>query len=165
MPRLRGIIGERSIREVFRVGVVIKGIDGMLETIGGLILLFLSPDRIKGLVATLTQHELSEDPLDFVATHLASYARHLSVDTKLFEAFYLIGHGLIKIVLVWGLLRNRRWAYPGAIGFLIAFVAYQAYRYSHTHALGLLLLTAFDIAIILLTWHEYRYVWPRRDHP
>jgi uncharacterized membrane protein len=162
---LKRLTRERRIHEVFRISIAIKGIDGLLEAIGGLILLYISPDRIKGVVSTLTQHELSEDPRDFIASHLANYARHLSAGTKVFEALYLVSHGLIKIFLVWGLLRNKLWAYPAAIGFLVVFIGYQLYRYSHTHAIGLLLLTGLDVGIILLTWHEYRYVLKYKHFP
>ena len=156
---------ERRIHQLFEIGVVFKGIDGVLEAIGGIILLFISPDRIKGVVAALTQHELSEDPRDFIAGHLAQYAQQLSASTKLFEALYLLSHGLIKVFLVWGLLSNKLWAYPASIAFLIAFIGYQLYRYSHTHAIGLILLTVFDLLIIALTWHEYRYVLKHKSFP
>ena len=156
---------ERRIHQLFEVGVVFKGIDGVLEAVGGIILLFISPDRIKGVIASLTQHELSEDPRDFIASHLARYARDLSASTKLFEALYLLSHGLIKVFLVWGLLSNKLWAYPASIAFLIAFIGYQLYRYSYTHAIGLILLTVFDVFIIALTWHEYRYVLKHKSFP
>jgi uncharacterized membrane protein len=56
--------------QTFEVGIILKGLDGVLEVLGGLLLLVVSPATIDRLVTGLTQHELSEDPHDFLATHL-----------------------------------------------------------------------------------------------
>jgi uncharacterized membrane protein len=36
------------------------------------------------------------------------------------------------------------------------FVIYQLYRFSHTHGLGLIALSVFDVIIVVLIWHEWR---------
>jgi uncharacterized membrane protein len=43
------------------------------------------------------------------------------------------------------------------------FIAYQLYRYSYTHELGLILLSIFDVFVIALAVHEYRLL--RRHLP
>jgi len=58
-------------------------------------------------------------------------------------------------VLVVKLFRNKLWAYPTKIVVLAAFVFYQVYRFALTHSLAMLLLTFFDLIVILLTWLEY----------
>jgi uncharacterized membrane protein len=63
---------------------------------------------------------------------------------------------LVKVLLVIGLLKEKRWAYPASLAILAAFVAYQVYRYSYTHSIGLIVLTAFDLVVIWLVWHEWR---------
>ncbi len=100
---------------------------------------------------------MSEDPTDWVATHLRQAVTHLSANTKLFAGAYLLGHGAIKVFLVWGgLLRGKRWAFPTAIVFQAAFIGYQIYRISHHFSLGLIALTALDFIVVLLIWREYR---------
>jgi uncharacterized membrane protein len=47
---------------VFEVGIVLKGLNGLLELVGGVLLLIVSPAAIKGIVVTLTAGELSENP-------------------------------------------------------------------------------------------------------
>jgi uncharacterized membrane protein len=141
---------------VFDVSITLKGLDGVLELIGGLLLLFLTPHRLNAIVAFLTQHELSEDPQDFLATHLVSYAQSFSASTALFLALYLLSHGIIKIILVVALLQQRLWAYPWLIVFLSIFIVYQIYRLVLHLSLGLLALTLFDIFIVALTVLEYR---------
>jgi uncharacterized membrane protein len=53
---------------VFDVSITLKRLDGDLELIGGVLLFFLTQDRLNAIMAFLTQHELSEDPKDFLAT-------------------------------------------------------------------------------------------------
>jgi uncharacterized membrane protein len=60
----------RLLHRIFELGVIAKGIDGALELIGGLLLLFLSPTAITGAILFLVQGELKEDPTDLVANLL-----------------------------------------------------------------------------------------------
>jgi uncharacterized membrane protein len=59
------------------------------------------------------------------------------------------------VVLVLALLRNKLWAYPWMIAFLVAFICYQLYRIALDVTLGLTALTIFDAIIVWLTWREY----------
>jgi uncharacterized membrane protein len=141
--------------KTFDVTLILKGLDGLFELIGGVLLLIVSPATINHVVQRLTQHELSEDPHDFFAHHLLKLTGNLH-HTQTFGAIYLLAHGLVKIVVVVGLLRRERWAYPFAFVVLGAFVIYQVYRLTYAPSAGLALLTAFDLLIIWLTWREYR---------
>ncbi len=145
-----------GVERTFRVSIALKGLDGVLELAGGVLLLFVSPSQISSLLRLLTQHELSEDPHDLIANSLMHLAGTMNGSSSLFGALYLLLHGAVKIVLVWAVLRDRLWAYPWMIAFLLVFSGYQAYRIVVRFSLGLVLLTAFDIFIVLLTWHEYR---------
>lgn len=148
--------GNDLLDRTFEVGIILKGLDGVLEVLGGLLLVLVSPAAIDRIVTTLTQHELSEDPHDLIATHLLKTAHGLTGSAVRFGAAYLLSHGLVKIVLVVALLRNRLWAYPWMIAFLVAFIIYQGYRLTFKPSFGLAALTAFDIFIAWLTWREYR---------
>jgi uncharacterized membrane protein len=141
---------------IFEIGIILKGLDGVLEAIGGLLLFAVTPATLDLLVARLTQHELSEDPHDFIARHLLRYAHGLTGSAVTFAAVYLLVHGVIKIVLVAALLRNQAWAYPWMIGFLLVFIGYQLYRLALSPTFGLTALTIFDALIVWLTWREWR---------
>jgi len=106
----------------------------------------------------LTQGELAGDPRDLVANYLLNTAQHLSVSTRHFTAVYLLSHGVIKLWLIVGLLREKLLYYPTAIGIFGLFIVYQFYRFSFTHSVFLLLITVLDAVVIALTWHEYRYL-------
>jgi uncharacterized membrane protein len=87
------------VHRLFAVSVLIKGVDGVLETIGGILLMFVGPKALNSLVIFLTAHELSEDPDDWFAASLRSAVHNLSSDTKLFVSVYLVAHGLVKVFL------------------------------------------------------------------
>lgn len=105
-------MNERRIRRIFEISVLLKGAHALIECIGGIVLAFVSTSTITSLVNSLTQEELIEDRNDFVATHLLSLAQNFTVSTEHFYAFYLFSHGIVKVFLVFGLLRNKLWAYP-----------------------------------------------------
>lgn len=140
----------------FEVGIILKGLNGLLELIGGLLLLFVSPEVINQAALMLTRDELSENPHDYVATHILNTAHGLSGTGLLFGALYLLSHGIVKIVLVVAVLKNKLWAYPAIMVFLLIFIAYQIYRIVLDHSLAITALTIFDIFIVWLTWREYQ---------
>lgn len=140
----------------FRIGIAAKGLDGVLEVVGGLLLLLATPDTLDTLLVALTRKELSEDPGDLIATHLLHVASGITGQGIIFAAAYLLVHGAAKVVLVIALLRKRYWAYPWMIAMLVAFIAYQGYELAVAPTAGLAALTVFDVVVTVLTWHEYR---------
>jgi uncharacterized membrane protein len=136
------------------VTLLLKGADAVLEIIGGVLFLIVSPSTVSGVVGALTQHELSEDPNDVIAVHLRDAAANFG-GARLFGAAYLLSHGLGKIVLVLEIFRGRLWAYPAMLVLLGVFIVYQTYRLALSFTFGIFALTSFDIVVVLLTWREY----------
>ena len=95
-------------------------------------------------------------PADFIANFILQQASNFPKPAALLGGLYLLSHGIIKLVLVVAVLRQRLWAYPWMIGFLIAFIVYQTYRMALSPSVWLALLTAFDILVVVLTWIEYK---------
>jgi uncharacterized membrane protein len=153
----------RIANQAFALALAIKGIDGALELIGGLILFVVPPSTISLIFRSLTQHELSEDPHDVIAIHVRAAAEQLvgSASIRRFGVLYLIGHGVIKLVLVVALVRRIRPAYPVAIVFLGSFIVYELYRSVLGHSIALLLFAALDTGITTMVVREYLEV--RRD--
>ena len=147
-----------KLHVAFEVGVILKGINGLLELVGGVLLLVFPPNTLQALIVRLTQNELSEDSHDFIATHLRQAAHSLSASGELFVAIYLLSHGIIKVALVYGLVRDKLWAFPWAIGVFAAFGVYQIYRYFFQPSGWLIALTVLDVVVILLTLAEWRRV-------
>ena len=108
---------EEQIHFLFKIGVVIKGVDGALEAVAGVALFFTSTAALRRLADLLTAGELREDPTDFVATHLVAFFHQISINTKHFASVYLLIYGLAKMGLAVGLLRGKLWFYPTTVRF------------------------------------------------
>lgn len=147
---------EQRIHQVFVISILLKGAHALIECAGGILLAVVSTSMISSFINLLTQEELVEDSHDLIATHLRTYAEHFSIGSKEFYAFYLLSHGIVKVFLVIGLLRNKLWAYLASLVVLGLFIIYQMYRFSYTHSLGLIALTVLDLIVMWLVWHEYR---------
>lgn len=146
---------DKTVHILFDISLIGKAVDGVLEVIGGAVLFFVNPGQINGMLRIFTQHELGEDPHDVLANILLHSAQHLTSGTKVFAAFFLLWHGVVKVGLVWALFRRHLWAYPVAILAFGLFLVYQVYRYSHSHSVWLLALSILDLFVIVLTWLEY----------
>ena len=146
---------------LFRWAVVLKGIDGVLEIVGGALLSVFGKHGVSGAVAFLTQHELAEDPRDFFAGFLVRHTHALGVASVHFAAAYLLVHGLAKVGLAAGLLRERRGVFPAALAFLGLFFLYQVYRLIIDPSAALAVVMLTDAAILLLVWKEYVATSPR----
>ncbi|MGH7995992.1 MAG: DUF2127 domain-containing protein [Opitutaceae bacterium] len=141
----------------YQIGIVIKGLDGVIETVGGVLFLAVDSEKFARLTSGLAQRLLASDPDDWIARDLGrSFARFTGA-TKLFAGAYLLGHGVLKIFIVVSLFRRRPWAYLTAIGALGIFIAYELYRFfAHTHGFTLIALAVFDGAVAALIASEYR---------
>lgn len=142
--------------KIFEGGIIIKGITGALEFIGGLLLFFVSPATMHSFITDITQTELLKDPHDRVANLLLSSTQHISGGNKIFAIAYLWVHAIIKLIAVIGILKNQLWAYPFSLVTLGALILYQLYTIFFIKvAVGMVLLTIFDVFVLALIWREY----------
>ena len=146
---------DKAMHRVFELAILLKGIDGVLETLGGLLILFVPLHSLDTGIRWLLVHELSTESHDLLAHGAKHLLDILSLSTKLFASLYLIGHGLVKIFLVYALWREKQWAFPVALWFIALFVAYQLYRYTHTHSIALLIFALVDVCVAWFIWREY----------
>jgi uncharacterized membrane protein len=153
---MASVMQEKRFHQVFVVSVLFKGAHALIEIAGGIALFLVSTAAIVNAIKRYSYDQLIEDQHDWVATHLLEFAGHFSVAEHNFYAAYLLSHGVIKAVLVAGLLRQRLWAYPASFAVFGGFILYQLYRFSFTHDIGLILLSIFDLFVIYLAVHEYR---------
>ena len=133
---------ERRVHQIFAVSVSLKGLHALLEIAGGIALYGFSADAIARWLDEIDRGGL--------------VARYFDLSEQHFYAFYLLSHGLVKVVLVYGLLKEKLWAFPASFVVFGAFIAYQLYRYSFTHEVSLIFLSVFDLFVIALAIHEYR---------
>jgi len=149
---------ENNIHLAFEISLFLKGLFALGQIIGGVAAFFVTKELLVKAVSVLTQEELLEDPRDLLANFLLHSAQNLSISTQHFMALYLLAHGSVKLWLIIGLLREKLWYYPTAIVVFGLFIVYQLYRFTFTHSMWLMLVTAIDVIVIALTWHEYKYL-------
>ncbi len=144
--------------KVFEGGIVLKGISGLAEFLGGLLLLFTDPASIHAFLVVITQKEITEDPSDRIANFLLHSTSHIDTGAKAFAVAYLWVHAAVKLTAVVGLMRNKMWAYPFSLITLGLLTAYQAVSLVAHFSVGLFLLTLFDVFILWLIRREYAKV-------
>lgn len=154
----RRFFSEKTIHLAFEIALWLKAAFALTEIVGGIAAFFVSHQFLIHVASAITQGELREDPNDLLANLLLHATERLSIGTQHFVGIYLIAHGAVKLWLVIGLLRRRHWYYPVAIAVFDGFIAYQLYRFSITHSPWLMVVTVVDAIVIVLTWHEWRYL-------
>jgi uncharacterized membrane protein len=142
---------------VFLVGVLVKGLDGLVEVIGGVVLLLVSPGQLLGAAQAMAAGELLEDPDDLLVNLVLHGIQGLQVGTEVFLAVYLLAHGLVKLLVVAALLRGTRRVYPWVVAVLVGFLAYQGYQLIVAPTVVMVALTVLDLAVVVLTWREWRH--------
>jgi len=146
---------EQGIHDAYLLSIWLKGAFALAETALGLMLLYTR--SIVDFILELINNELIEDPNDFIATHFHNVFNP-TPEAQVFGGLYLVSHGVVKLFLVAGLLRNKLWSYPASIAVFVLFILYQLVRFARTHSIWLLVLTVLDVIVIWLIWHEYRRV-------
>jgi uncharacterized membrane protein len=149
---------EKHIHGLFKAGVTLKGLHGLLELVTGVVTLALGPVAVSDLFFAIAQREWIGGGRIPLVNFLVWLAEQSLRGGQQFVGIYLVAVGLINIVLVIGLLASALWSYPTALAAIALLMAYQLFRYTHTHALALILLTLFDAVVWLLVLREYRVV-------
>jgi uncharacterized membrane protein len=145
------------VHRLFEIGILLKGIDGALELVSGLALVFLPTAAITGVIHFLVSGELQEDPTDFFANLLLHQTRNI-IQSQSLASVFLIVHGGVKLALVAGLALNRLWSYPAAIVIFAGLSAYQGYQLAFRPSWLMAALTSLDVAVVVLIAWEYRHV-------
>ena len=121
-----------------------------------------------GAAVLLIFREESTDILAWVGTlihpaqaYLAQLARAfiaIGNHTYTLAVFYFVSHGVIKLFLVWALLRGKLWAYPLAIFFFGLFSFYQLIVLVRHPSIFDLTILALNVFVLVLVANEYRTV-------
>lgn len=141
---------------LFRIVVLLKGVDAAAELMIAIVLLVIPQADVHRIVADVVTRDLLGPPDGSLSRHFVSGTAEFASGNRTFAVVYLALHGVVKLALVVALLRRWRPAYPVVIGVLALFVCYEVYRATQTGSVLLPFLAAFDIAVIVLVWREYR---------
>lgn len=140
---------------LFEASLVLKGMFAAGETLAGLGLLLTPYLSIINFVGWLTRHNLTQEP----SADMAQWFQHMTeifpIQVQHFYAFYLLGHGVLKFLMVVMLARRILWGYPVAMLILAGFVSYQMTEYFGRGSIALLALSGFDAFMITLVYREW----------
>jgi len=148
---------EKTYHSLFEIGILLKALISALELIAGLTFAFISYDSLRQMAFTVFGGELMESPRDFVWDYLARAAHSFSGTPQAVWAFIFLSHGIVKILLITALWKDKLWAYPASAVVFTLFVVYQLYQLTFTPSIFLWLITILDIAVIALILHEYKH--------
>jgi uncharacterized membrane protein len=142
----------------YKIGVGIKGIDGLIELAVGLWLIFAphTPHRLLQKAA----HEAGEHTgtiFHFIGRQVVHLDDQITGQVLIFIIIFLIIHGIVKLVLVYCLFKKIHRVYPYALGVLLILFGIQVTPLFRNPAdLALWLFTVLDVIIIYLVWGEYQ---------
>jgi uncharacterized membrane protein len=149
---------EKVLDKLFEVSIFLKGLEGILEIISGALLMYsVKTHKLVTIVLNLTQHELSQDPTDFLANKLIEIVKNINPGIS-FGMVYLLIHGLIKIFLSIMLLKRKLWAYPLAIYIFFTLAILLLFKFFNGLAVEYLLLSFFDLLVGVLTIIDYKKI-------
>jgi uncharacterized membrane protein len=149
------LINEKEYWGLFEISLFIKALNAIADLVGGIIIWFTSKVVLVTFILNLLQHELSDDPKDYVAKFIVNSAEALAVNSQYFLGAYLLIHGVVKIFLLICLYNKKLWAYPASIIVFSLLIFYESYLFYSSHSMWTLSFILLDVLLVLLTWHEY----------
>ncbi len=108
------------------------------------------------------RRELSDDPHDQIFQFVGHTLAQHGFSITYFLAAHFLFWGLVDMVLSYAMIRHRLWAFIAGIYSIAAFMAYEIYRFSHTHSGILFAFICMDAFFVCLIAHEYRKLKARR---
>jgi len=147
---------EKIVDRGFRWGMAIKLTEGIIEIIFGFALLVFSHGELSRFARRIFYNELMREPNDLFANFIIKMTEIVSVDKRVLFAVIAIALGLMKLVLIIGVLREKKKVYLIYIGVLAGFIAYQSYRFAFTGSWILMFFNFIDILVIAFVYLEYR---------
>lgn len=141
---------------IYKIGVGLKGVDGLAEFIAGLALL-ISPSLVHTVLGAIAE-ELGDHHAhvyQFIAEYVGRLDDSLARSGLVFLIIFLLSHGILKLALVYCLLKEYVRVYPYALLILGGFLVYQLYVFVRLPTIGMGLFSLLDAIIIYLVWREW----------
>ena len=144
------------MHQAYLATLMVKGFDGAIEILAGLVILITGPQRIYRWIVRITAPELY-DGSHVAAVHaIRRGAEHLATTGAHFVEFYLVVHGLLKLAVVVVLLRGGgRWIFPVGALILVSFIGYMGWRLQEQWSGWLLGFALFDVLTLALVLNEW----------
>jgi uncharacterized membrane protein len=145
------------LHDAYLAAILIKGFDGGVETVAGIVLWATGPERLYEWVIRLTAPELADGGHHPALHALQNGAARLASTPHHFVIIYLLVHGLLKLGIAVALLKGTaRWIFPLGSVILTGFIAYMSWRLSVRWSDWLLGFALFDLFTLALVLNEWR---------
>jgi len=142
---------------LYLCAIALKGLDGLVETVLGLLIAVTGPDKLYEFVLRFTTPELLDEGSHRLADALQRGEAALAHVSGAFAVFYLLAHGVLKFGIAINLLRAKRWIYLPACLVLAGFVLFLGYRAASHRSWLTAGLALFDLLTLALVLNEWRH--------
>ncbi len=155
--RLENLENKKWYDNAYFVTVAVKGFDGLVELLAGVWLL-VAPGSLHALLQFIFGEAVEHAGrfMQFIAEHIAHIDRDLTSGGIIIVALFLLSHGIVKIAMVYCLLKEILWAYPYALAVLSGFLVYQVYVFIKHPSLSMFLFSLLDAIIIFMVYGEWQ---------
>lgn len=157
-----GKLPEKDYHELFRIGMLVKAVDGIVEAAAGIAIYFANYAQVNRVLFSVFREEVSESPHDLIWGYLINEWHHFLLSSHTFWGLLFFIHGLTKLFLAVMLLKNKLWAYPIAAIVFTLFVGYEIYSAINHSSPFLWLISALDAIVVILILHQYHYITKQR---
>lgn len=145
-----------SLKFLFHLSMWWRILYGLLRLVLGFAFLRLIGQPLTDFVYTLMSHEISGKAGDAVLEELYRLSEMGDFTITYFIALYFIFWGTVDIVLSLCLLRRIVIVFPITMVFIVLFIIYGIFRFTHTHSLILASIIILDVGILYLINNEYK---------
>jgi uncharacterized membrane protein len=146
----------------FLGAITIKGIDGLIEFVAGVIIAVAGSQQVYNFAIWATAPELARHPESPAAHAIRHSAYGLTHASQRFVIVYLIAHGVLKLGLAINLFIEHMWIFPASAALLVGFITFMSARLMAHWSPWLFAFALFDAMTLALVLNEWRV---RAMHP
>jgi uncharacterized membrane protein len=147
------------VHQAFWWSLFIKGLDGLLQFLGGIAVLAVEPGTLGRFYRWVTRFLFGHRSGNPEAAFISDTAHAFHINSESLVAIYLLVNGIIKLLLVYGLLKEKLWVFPAALAGFILFFSLEIYRLSVHFYWGIFIfmcISVFVITMVILEWRKVR---------
>jgi uncharacterized membrane protein len=149
---------QRSIflHRAYFVAIGIKGLDGVMEFIAGLIIAFVGSQQVYNFAVWATAPEIARHPESHTVHAIRHGAYSFAHHSHKFAIVYLLAHGALKIGLVVNLFIEHMWIFPVSTAVLLGFIWFMGLKLLAHWSPWLFAFAVFDTVTVALVLNEWR---------
>ncbi len=147
----------RSLLHLAYLGAIaVKGLDGLVETVAGLIIAVYGSQQVYNFAVWATAPEIARHPESHTAHAIRHGAYGLAHSSPKFAIAYLLAHGVLKIGLFVNLLIEHMWIFPASVVVLLGFIGFMSLKLIAHWSPWLFAFALFDVVTLALVLNEWR---------